>query len=100
MAKWIMLNNDGIPDLVELGGVDNDDDGIVDVLMDSDGDGLVNDYDLINAVNSGVNEGTPHLLTGADSGDGTPVSPCSVSCSNDGDAIPPFLDLDSLTMDS
>jgi len=38
-------DNDGIPDLVEAGGVDIDGNGIVDVLLDTDGDGLVDLYD-------------------------------------------------------
>lgn len=38
-------DNDGIPDLVEAGGVDIDGNGIVDALLDSDGDGLVDLYD-------------------------------------------------------
>ncbi|NQY28577.1 MAG: T9SS type A sorting domain-containing protein [Flavobacteriaceae bacterium] len=38
-------DNDGIPDLVEAGGVDIDGNGIVDDLTDTDGDGLVDMYD-------------------------------------------------------
>ena len=38
-------DNDGIPDLVEAGGVDIDGDGIVDDATDTDGDGLVDMYD-------------------------------------------------------
>ena len=38
-------DNDGIPDLVEAGGVDIDGNGIVDDATDSDGDGLVDMYD-------------------------------------------------------
>ena len=38
-------DNDGIPDLVEAGGVDIDGNGIADALLDTDGDGLVDLYD-------------------------------------------------------
>lgn len=58
-------DNDGIPDLLEAGGVDADGNGISDDVTDTDGDGLVDKYDpscigstLGNAVaqiNTGVN---------------------------------------------
>lgn len=38
-------DNDGIPDLVEVGGVDTNGDGILDDLTDTDGDGLMDAYD-------------------------------------------------------
>jgi len=38
-------DNDGIPDLIEAGGVDTNGDGQIDATADSDGDGLVNQYD-------------------------------------------------------
>ncbi len=88
-------DNDGIPDLLELGGVDADGNGIVDNLTDSDTDGLVDLYDPSNESNAGSNEGIPHYLTGADSGDGTPIEICIGNCSPDGDGLPAHLDLDA-----
>ena len=38
-------DNDGIPDLIEAGGVDTDGNGQADSGADADGDGLVNQYD-------------------------------------------------------
>lgn len=87
-------DNDGIPDLIELGGIDSNGDGRVDDLTDSDTDGLVDSYDPSNASNAGSNEGTPHFVTGSDSGDGTPTLICT-DCSHDHDQIPPHLDLDA-----
>lgn len=45
-------DNDGIPDLVEMGGADDDRNGKADLLTDSDGDGLVNIYDSDNDNNN------------------------------------------------
>lgn len=39
-------DNDGIPDLVEAGGVDTDGNGIIDDLTDTDADGLLDSYDI------------------------------------------------------
>jgi hypothetical protein len=41
-------DNDGIPDIVEAGGVDTNGDGRVDVFADADGDGLATIYDSNN----------------------------------------------------
>jgi hypothetical protein len=38
-------DNDGIPDLVEAGGVDTNGDGRIDIMSDQDGDGLIDAYD-------------------------------------------------------
>ncbi len=46
------VDNDGIPDLVEAGGIDTNGDGVIDDLTDSDGDGLMDTYDVSNG---GVN---------------------------------------------
>ena len=64
-------DNDGIPDIVEAGGVDTNGDGRVDVTADSDGDGLMNLYDS---------------STGGDA---------IANFDTDGDGIPNFKDLDS-----
>lgn len=69
-------DNDGIPDVVEAGGVDANGDGIIDNYTDTDNDGLSQNVDANNtgATGSGTGLGTPDL---------------------DGDGIPNFLDLDS-----
>lgn len=64
-------DNDGIPDLVEAGGVDTDGNGIVDDLTDTDTDGLADVYDE---------------ETG-----GTAIS----NPDSDGDGVADFLDLDA-----
>ncbi|MEL7145966.1 MAG: T9SS type A sorting domain-containing protein, partial [Bacteroidota bacterium] len=55
-------DNDGIPDVVEMGGVDADGDGLTDNASDNDGDGWSNTYDSDNA-------GTPFAELDTD-GDG------------------------------
>lgn len=69
-------DNDGIPDVVEAGGVDTNGDGRIDNFTDPDGDGLSQNVD---ASNSGV--------AGSGAGLGLPDA--------DGDGIPNMLDLDS-----
>lgn len=48
-------DNDGIPDIVEAGGVDTNGDGRVDVFADSDNDGLANLYDVSTGGNAIAN---------------------------------------------
>ncbi|MEO1589552.1 MAG: hypothetical protein AAFS00_19900, partial [Bacteroidota bacterium] len=64
-------DNDGIPNIIEAGGVDANGDGLVDDDTDTDGDGLADTYDTDNLGNS---------LPALDS---------------DGDGIKDFLDLDA-----
>ena len=69
-------DNDGIPDVVEAGGVDANGDGKLDNFIDADGDGLSDqvDFNLGSAYNSGLGLGLPDF---------------------DGDGVPNYLDLDS-----
>ena len=69
-------DNDGIPDVVEAGGVDANGDGKIDNYTDTDNDGLSQNVD---ANNTGI--------SGSGSGLGLPDT--------DGDGIPNYLDLDS-----
>ena len=64
-------DNDGIPDIVEAGGVDTDGDGRIDSNVDADNDGLMDLYD---------NTQGGDAITNADT---------------DGDGIPNYLDLDA-----
>lgn len=69
-------DNDGIPDVVEAGGVDENGDGKLDNFIDTDGDGLSDQVDanLSGAFNSGLGLGLKD---------------------NDGDGVPNMFDLDS-----
>ena len=64
-------DNDGIPDIIEAGGVDVDGDGRVDAFVDTDGDGWADTFDPDNG--------------------GTPLTDDDI----DGDGYPNRLDLDS-----
>jgi hypothetical protein len=69
-------DNDGIPDVVEAGGVDANGDGTIDNYTDTDNDGLSQNVDANNtgASGSGTGLGLPDL---------------------DGDGVPNYIDLDS-----
>ena len=69
-------DNDGIPDVVEAGGVDQNGDGKLDNFIDADGDGLSDQVDgnIGSAYNSGLGLGLPDF---------------------DGDGVPNYIDLDS-----
>jgi hypothetical protein len=69
-------DNDGIPDVIEAGGVDANGDGVLDNVTDTDGDGLSQSIDANNtgAAGSGNGLGTPDF---------------------DGDGLPNALDIDS-----
>jgi VCBS repeat-containing protein len=64
-------DNDGVPDLLEAGGVDTDGDGRIDSTTDTDGDGLMNPYDASTGGDNIVND------------------------DRDGDGVKNYLDLDS-----
>ncbi|MEI6948012.1 hypothetical protein V9K67_12515 [Paraflavisolibacter sp. H34] len=76
-------DNDAVPDLVELGGVDNDGDGRVDALSDADGNGWQNSYDPSQG---GINLKTLDA-NGGSTGGGV--------FDFDGDGVANYLDLDS-----
>lgn len=94
-------DNDGIPDIVEIGGIDANGDGHVDQTTDDDGDGLANIYD--NDDEDGPSGSTPCspypscLLTSTTSklldtnADGT----TDVDANTDNDNYADYLDLDS-----
>lgn len=77
-------DNDGIPDLVESGGEDLDGDGRIDNPVDSNGDGLFDQYDPATG-------GIALYNVMADDGNGHTRSVFDW----DGDGIPNYLDLDS-----
>ncbi|MET0242690.1 MAG: hypothetical protein ABW174_04455, partial [Flavitalea sp.] len=90
-------DNDGIPDVVEVGGVDANGDGILDNFDDADGDGLDNTVDG-DADNNGIAENTARalLVTGPDANnDGLPDSWPQGINNTDGRGNPNPYDLDS-----
>jgi hypothetical protein len=84
-------DNDGIPDLVEAGGVDINGNGIVNNLTDTDGDGLVDDYD--NDV-SNYNFGETSTLASKYDFDGDGVIN-SIDLDSDNDGILDILEIGS-----
>ncbi len=88
-------DDDGISDVVEAGGVDNNGDGLLDNFADADGDGLSDQVDG-DLGNDGTIEAPNRMLvlTGADANnDGKPDT--YPQGDFDGDGILNFLDLDS-----
>ena len=73
-------DNDGIPDIVEAGGIDTNGDGRADDLTDTDGDGLVDFYDSNCSIGS---------CTMATTGTDIPNE------DTDGDGVMNYLDLDA-----
>ncbi len=94
-------DNDGIPDIIEAGGVDTDGNGVIDypdpdnpeTMLDADGDGFADYYDPDDDTSSGTDQSGDVLVTYEDGtyngGDG------EINPDFDGDGIPNFYDLDS-----
>ncbi|QNM84412.1 proprotein convertase P-domain-containing protein [Polaribacter pectinis] len=98
-------DNDGIPDLVEAGGVDTNGDGLVDNTTDADKDGFADIYDTDDDGTPGVEDANDALLqTGGTDTDGdgkaddaaiTFVNGEGTNADTDGDGLPNHLDLDA-----
>jgi hypothetical protein len=75
-SKDLDSDNDGIPDVIEAGGTDADNDGKVDFFADSDNDGFSNDYDGdVDNDGTAENAAAALIVTGADTNsDGQPDS--------------------------
>ncbi|MEQ8908791.1 MAG: hypothetical protein RIC95_06340 [Vicingaceae bacterium] len=94
-------DNDGISDLLEVGGVDTDGDGIVDDLTDTDGDGLADDYDNDDTDGpdgSAPCAGQPGCLQGVSTNPLLDTDNNGVTDNErdtDGDGLADFIDLDA-----
>ncbi len=99
-------DNDGIPDLVEAGGIDTNGDGRVDILTDADNDGFSDIYDPDDDGTIGVEDATdPLQMTGGtdryndgktnDGGFSTYIDGSGNSNDKDGDDYPDNMDLDA-----
>jgi hypothetical protein len=99
-------DNDGIPNIIEIGGTDINGDGRIDALLDADNDGYDDRYDTDDDGTAGVEDSLNEpLVTTAPDGTGTDEDGRPTSAPNtiyngqsvniDGDNNPDFLDLDS-----
>ncbi|MCH2045612.1 MAG: FG-GAP-like repeat-containing protein [Saprospiraceae bacterium] len=97
-------DNDGISDLIEVGGVDADGDGVADNLTDLDNDGFVDIYDPDDDGTPGIDNGQdPLVVTSGNDVNNNGVADDNQNYLNgenaptdhDGDRLPNFLDLDS-----
>lgn len=110
IQDWLDIDadNDGVPDVIEAGGVDADGNGYADPSTDTDNDGLVDAYDS-NASDGPGSNGTNGVALvqtgGTDTGsDGLADGDATVTFINgsssiwpdwDGDGVPNHLDLDA-----
>ncbi len=94
-------DNDGIPDLIEAGGMDTDGNGVIEYplpgvaesILDADGDGFSDYYDPDDDTAFGIDQSGDILVShnnGSYMGGGSGFNP-----DFDGDGIPNFYDLDS-----
>ncbi len=88
-------DNDGIPDLIEAGGVDNNGDGRVDANTDADEDGFADVFDTDTTDGPGPDGTTNGNALVKTDGTGQMIGGNSNTVDTDGDGIPNHLDLDS-----
>ena len=95
-AKDLDSDNDGIPDLVEIGGVDSNGDGLVDTTTDADGDGFADIYDPNDDGVHGIDSGEAGAPLVETDGSGNALNgETGTSLDSDGDGYADHLDLDS-----
>ncbi|WP_169736048.1 T9SS type B sorting domain-containing protein [Crocinitomix catalasitica] len=90
-------DNDGIPDLVEAGGADVDQNGIVDNLTDVDNDGFVNLYDTDNNNIVGPGDGGTALL---DFNSDEDLNANRIDLDSDNDGIPDIIEAGGIDIDN
>ncbi|MEO0469950.1 MAG: FG-GAP-like repeat-containing protein, partial [Bacteroidota bacterium] len=89
-------DNDGIPDIIEAGGVDSDGDGKVDDMTDADEDGFADVYDPDDDGTSGIDSGEDgQPLVETDGSSNLLNGETGISLDSDGDGFPDHLDLDA-----
>ncbi|MCB1754195.1 MAG: OmpA family protein [Gammaproteobacteria bacterium] len=87
-------DNDGIFDLIESGGSDSDNNGLVDNFSDADGDGVADDPGVLTPAADTDGDGTEDRLDPDADGDGIDDS-VEGTVDSDGDGLADFLDTDS-----
>ncbi|WP_282071465.1 PA14 domain-containing protein [Polaribacter atrinae] len=93
-SKDLDADNDGIPDLVEAGGIDTNGDGRVDTNTDTDNDGLADIYDE-NATDGPGPDGTNGTALVETDASGNMLDGAGNSIDTDSDGIVDHLDLDA-----
>ncbi|WP_165929477.1 T9SS type A sorting domain-containing protein [Pseudocnuella soli] len=88
-------DNDGIPDIIEAGGTDANNDGRADATADADDDGFLDNYDPINNGTNAAIAGATPLITTATIGINNLPTAYSAGDNFDGDILPNHLDLDT-----
>ncbi len=89
-------DNDGIPDLVEMGGVDSNGDGLVDTPTDADSDGFADVYDPDIDGTAGVDAGADVKPLVETNGSAVPLNgETGNSLDSDGDGYADAIDLDA-----
>ena len=104
--KDLDADNDGIPDLIEMGGTDINGDGVIDDSVDEDGDGFDDKYDVNDNATASANDGTGSPLVTTDEegttadgrpedtdSNGTPYNGATADVDSDG--LPDSEDLDA-----
>ncbi len=91
-------DNDGIPDILEAGGTDTNDDGIIDGLTDTDNDGLLDnvDVDQTGGTDSdldGIDDAFDFSVSGGTDNDGDDIED-SADFDDDGDGVVNVIDSD------